>query len=431
MPGKRIPLARLLLAAGLTAACAAAPRALHPDLASARKAADEALLALALRFGPVELEPRFAALRPRLGRAGLVPSRVFDDALAWTAMRGDVRELGFRGTPIGPDRYAIAVAPQPREPEAPGEYRGLLQLARLRPGEFEWQIHESLALGALRGDGLVGAGDALLALVERAPTGDARPALRASLPRTAAALGRVFSLERLQLLAGPEGARAVFAEALLHPEWLQEGLPRYAQFLRRYVVPMQLELSVADPSGAVFWEATLRDGRFGLRAKLLHGALASLAGPTRRLGDRCSARLTLKMKLGLWSVGFSGLPADVALSRDPHALGFHAAFHREPEWQIPFIVAPFMRGSLRRPFEGEGALLGYELVSGAGAEASSLALRHYRLAVKESFVVRWLGGNVGGAIADFRRGAEVEADRFVREGFLALREDVRALLAPP
>jgi hypothetical protein len=88
-----------------------------------------------------------------------------------------------------------------------------------------------------------------------------------------------------------------------------------------------------------------------------------------------------------------------------------------------------MRGSLRRPFEGEGALLGFGLRDVAGAPHALVASRHYRLAVSESWIVRWLGGSVGAAVADFRRGAQVEADRFARDALIALRDDVRALLA--
>src|SRR5688500_3581134 len=73
----------------LSGSCASVPRALARDPESARRAADEALLALALRFGPVQLDARFAALRPLYARAGLVPSRAFDEASAWTSARGN------------------------------------------------------------------------------------------------------------------------------------------------------------------------------------------------------------------------------------------------------------------------------------------------------------------------------------------------------
>jgi hypothetical protein len=44
--------------------------------------------ALADRFGPVVREPGFDAVRPKLARATLVPSPLFDDTTAWMT-RGD------------------------------------------------------------------------------------------------------------------------------------------------------------------------------------------------------------------------------------------------------------------------------------------------------------------------------------------------------
>jgi hypothetical protein len=53
--------------------------------------------------------------------------------------------------------------------------------------------------------------------------------------------------------------------------------------------------------------------------------------------------------------------------------------------------------------------------------------RHYRARVRESWILRWLGGMTSSAVEVFRRGAEAEADRFHRECLLALRDDLSAL----
>jgi hypothetical protein len=425
------PSAALLVLAGGLFACAPVPRALAPDPEAARLASDHALMALALRFGPLEKGPRFDALRPRLERAGLVPSRVFEDASVWTGARDDEREVGFQGVPLPAQRYAIEVESSPGLPERPGEYRALLRLRRLRQGEFEWRMEESLALGPVRVAALAAAGEALLRLAEAAPAGDARSELRRSLPLTTACLGRAFSLERLSLSATPDGARQLEAEALLHPDWLKETLPRYSDFLKRYVSTLQSSVSLEEPPGSPFWQAALHDGRLTLRFKAMGGALAPLEGPGRRLGDHCTARVSFSMKAGLFRVGLSDLLGELTLVRGPGPLEVRAVFRREPAWRMPFLIEPFVRGSLRRPFEGEGAALAFELSDGDAPTAPTTVTREYRLAVKESWLVRWLGGNVGGAVRDFRAGAEAEADRVTRETFLALREDVRALLAAP
>lgn len=423
------PLLPLLFAASAIS-CADVPRALAPETASARRTSDTVLSALAARFGPVAADARFAALRPRLARAGLVPSRVYDDDDVWSDAAGPTRELLLWGEPAG-DLYRLRVEARPPAPARPGEYRGRLELERLRKGEFEWRMREELALGPLTVEGVAGASRAVLALAGRTDEADAREALRASLPRTSAALGRVLSLDRLALGPRQETGRLVEAEASLHPEWLGERMPRYAAFLKQYVGSLRMSVEVSDTVGAPFWSAGLRDGRLFLRLRVRDGALVPLEGPPRRLEDACRARVELTMKSGLFRVGFEELAGDVALQRDPHAIGFRASFPREPDWKLPFFVEPFMRGSLRRPFEGTGALLEYDLRDDAGAAASATVSRFYRLAVKESWIVRWLGGNVGGAVSDFRRGAEAEADRFSRDAFLALRDDVRELIAPP
>ena len=103
-----------------------------------------------------------------------------------------------------------------------------------------------------------------------------------------------------------------------------------------------------------------------------------------------------------------------------------AAFAREPDWVLPFAVKPLLRSSLRRPFEGDGAFLAYGIRE--SGPATTLASREYRIAVKESWVVRWLGGNTGDAMASFREGAEAEAERFDAEALMALRADLVRLL---
>jgi hypothetical protein len=93
---------------------------------------------------------------------------------------------------------------------------------------------------------------------------------------------------------------------------------------------------------------------------------------------------------------------------------------------MPFVIKPFLRSSLRRPFEGEGALLAYGIrENGSGMTTVS---REYRIAVQESWLVRWIGGNTGDAVASFRESAEAEAERFYGEALLALRADLIRLL---
>ena len=47
----------------------------------------------------------------------------------------------------------------------------------------------------------------------------------------------------------------------------------------------------------------------------------------------------------------------------------------------------------------------------------------------KSWIVRWMGGRSNEAMSDFRKGAEVEADRYSQECLYALRDDVVTLLS--
>ena len=83
--------------------------------------------ALAIRFGEVDREPAFDALRPKLARAALVPSWVWDDTAAWPRQGESFRAVEFAGYRSGTD-YRIGVRPMAPEPAAVGQYRGQLRL---------------------------------------------------------------------------------------------------------------------------------------------------------------------------------------------------------------------------------------------------------------------------------------------------------------
>jgi hypothetical protein len=253
--------------------------------------------------------------------------------------------------------------------------------------------------------------------------------VRESLPRAAAALGRLVSLDALDLEPAGAGTVRVRLAARLHPDALAGGrFARYGDFLAKHALPVVFSMSVEDEAGARFWQLAWRDGVMRLELAIHDGRLAPLAGPPRRLPDRLRARVELTTKAGLFRTGFRDLVADVRLERDLAHPGFTVRFVREPDWRLPFLVEPLLHASLRRPFEGEGALLAYALESGPGGRVRFA--RHVRLPVRESWILRWLGGIVGSAASDYRQTAEAEAELFSYEVLEALREDLGALIGP-
>ncbi|HOG28514.1 MAG TPA: hypothetical protein PLT35_04475, partial [Vicinamibacterales bacterium] len=57
--------------------------------------------ALADRFGPIDRDPAYDALRRKLNRMSFAPSRGFDDPAAWTAKGPGWREVDLVGRGAG------------------------------------------------------------------------------------------------------------------------------------------------------------------------------------------------------------------------------------------------------------------------------------------------------------------------------------------
>jgi hypothetical protein len=133
-------------------------------------------------------------------------------------------------------------------------------------------------------------------------------------------------------------------------------------------------------------------------------------------------------RMGRFRVGARRIVATVTLVRTPAEKGFVVRFLTEPDWDLPFLVEPLLGGPLAQPFEAPGSEIGFWAAEDAAA--GTLLVRRFRVRVRESFVLRWLGGLTSRAMTDFRAGAERELDAWAGECLLALRDDVEALVAP-
>ena len=422
---------RALVAAGLVAAgvgCAEAVRSLGEGPAG-RDGPRALVEALADRFGPTEREPAFDALRPRLARAVLVPSRVFDDAAAWTD-RGDTwRAVEFAGFAAG-GTYHMGVRAHAPPPAAPSAYRGRVRLERLSGGRFEWSVEEELAVGRVRPSDLAAALEALFRGAEASSEATARAAVAEALPRASSRLGLLLHVETLVLQRDAQGATAVRLAVRLTPAGIRGLAPRYAAFLQTYATPIRMRLLVADPAGVAWWSLEASDNLWTLRLRLRDGSLVPLEGPAdRRVPPLLRATIDYSTRMGRFTVGASRLVAEVALTSTGIEKGFSARFLQEPDWQLPFLAESLLGGPLSFPFEGPGSEAGW--AARETPEGSTRFVRRYRARVRETWILRWLGGMTATAVNDFRSGAEAEADRFQREWLLALRDDLAALSPAP
>lgn len=384
--------------------------------------------ALADRFGPIEREPAFDALRPKLARAALVPSRVFDDGTAWPARGDDWRALELAGYGSGAT-YRIGVRDEAPPAVVPGQYRSRVQLRRVESGRFEWSVGEELAVGPVRPSDLARALDALFRAAESSTEASARAAIAGALPRASAKLGLLLRLETLALQRDAHGATSVHLAVRLTPSGISSFAPRYSAYLEKYARPMRGTLLVADPGGAAWWTLEAGDNLWTVRLRLRDGSLVPLEGPAeRRLPGRLRATADYVTRMGRFEVGARRIAADLELTRAPGEKGLSARFREEPDWKLPFLAEALLDDPLRYPFEEPGSEIAWAAREGSGG---TVLTGLYRARVRETWILRWLGGMVGGAVDEFRRGAETEADRFNRECLLALRDDLAAPGAAP
>jgi hypothetical protein len=418
------------LLAALLGACGELAASLGPTPGEAQRRGSDLLEALASRFGPVTREPAFDALRAKLLKNALTPSRIVDDTAAWTSWEGLGRTLELVGRPRA-SGYHMGLRPSAPEPVLPGEYRGTLRLRVEGGGVYQWHARDELAVGALQPADAARALEALLrgaeaaALERRGTSVDLRPALLAALPRASAAFGRAFSLEVLSGTRQGDDTTTVELRAALEPERLQAAAPRYARFLEKYATPVELRATASSQAGPTFWTLDVARRRATARLRLREGRLAPLDGDAGSVGSRLLVVVDYSTRSGAFRIGVEGLAADVTLVGTPRELSFSATFREEPAWRLPFVIKPFLRGSLKRPFQGDGSLLAYSLGHGDGVTRLE---RRYRLPVKESWIVRWLGGFASSSVSEFRRHAEAESDQFTADGLRALRQDLEALL---
>src|SRR5262249_14057521 len=98
----------------------------------------------------------------------------------------------------------------------------------------------------------------------------------------------------------------------------------------------------------------------------------------------------------------------------------------EPKWVLPLITERLIRSPLKRPFEGQGAMLRFAVRDTGGGQ--TVLSRRTRLDVQESAIMRFIGSLAGHALGDLDTRVEAEEDRFLRDGFAALQGDLRALV---
>ncbi len=417
-----------LLALVALSGCKAVVLSYGPDLAAARTNADAFAHAIEQRFTNVVRSPRFSRARMRVARYALAPSKLAPDTSLWTRSSdgpgGTERELLLAASLINGQfsfREQATVAP----PARTGDERHLTLLRRL-PGENDWRWVTEVdhAIGPMPPSRLNDVVRALFAAAER-PAEVMRADYRAAFPRTAQALGRLFTIDSINTAAQSDGSTIVALHVLVGDEALKAQFPALAKFVRKYVEPSRYRFRLSDRTGADWLDTQQAEQRMVVRFRSRRGELQPLLGAARRMPDSLQLHVDAKAKLGLFTVGVSRMQGEFVHVNTPNDRAWAMRFTTEPEWHLPLFTERMLQTPLKRPFEGKG--ITFRLGVNTGTQGQSILNRQFDVAIRESAIVRFLGNLGFTAMSDFAGAAEAEENRFLAEAMKAMREDIGAM----
>lgn len=363
----------------------------------------------------------------QIARGSLSPSHVFGDSAAWTAMSGNVRVLETSGT-NSEGKYLLASHSGVSAPARLADARHVTTLSRLSDNEYRWDTGVDFALGSARPADVASVVSRLIAAAEGHTERELRADLAASAPRASAALGTLFSLDSLRPTQLADGSTAVTLGVAVHSDLLKRRYPAFGEFVHKYVDPAQYRFVLADRAGVPYLDASAKDRFITIRVRTQRGRMVPLSGPARPMPDTLELRADFKVKVKMFTVGFHDLSMEfVNGARGDRERDWTVTARKEPQWDLPLISARLIRSPLRRPFAGEGALFRLGVRAGDGG-APTVLVRQSRLAVQESTILNFLNSLSNKAVDDFGARVEREENAWVRELFLALRDDTRGVL---
>lgn len=415
---------------GLTALLAASSACSDTFRGVSTGPAEQLFEAITVRFSPNSFDSRYNSARVKLAQSALVPSRIFNDTSVWIARPSPaIRQLHISGS-LGADaRYHLDARSLLAPPARPGETRHVIALEQISSNQFRWDTRVDLALGAVTADEIAAALGALLRAPEGRSEKELRDDYRTAFPRATAMFGRGFSLDSVHVAPAALGATSVTLRFAFHPELMKATNPSLAGYLDKYLGPAKYHFILADRGGVVMFDIVGKDRAMTLRYRVQQGALVSLLGPPRPWPDTLQLTTDVSLKVKMFTVGFHRLVTDFEISNGTagaaHERAWTITARREPEWDLPMLTERLIRSPLHRPFEGQGVMFRMAVRDSAGAQ--SLFVRRTRLDVQESAIMKFLGSLASNAVGDLDDRVEIEEHRYLRDGFLALQADLRAI----
>jgi len=395
-------------------------------VANAASNGDSLFAAFARRFTKVQRDPKFAHARPLMGKYALSPARIYSDTSIWTATNNSdsTRGLMLSGAFQG-GAYLFEAHNGVPYPSRVGDERHYLQLKRMGEDVFEWYTVVDHAVGPVRAHEAADAIRLAFTAFEGQTGDNARLEARAAFPRAARHLGQLIAIDSLVTVPNADGSTSARVALRVQPDSVRSQYPNYAAYLDKYVVPTRYRLQLQDRHSGTFLDVDGQDGRAIVRLRARNGRLVALDGVPRPIPDSLQMRIDFSAKFKIFRVGYTNLIADFTIEGAEHERAWMWRFRQEPGWHFPFAIDKLIKTPLRRPFEGRGAEFRLGIRDDVGAQAMSY--RVARVTVRESTIMRWLGGLGATAFGDFADRTEVEENRFLAELFTALQQDIVAI----
>ena len=406
--------------------CRQVAPAFGPNIPFARQNADEFFYSVGSRFTNIQRPPRILHARAQFGHYALTPSGIYNDTTIWLSIGPDsARLFGDEGV-FSYDRYIVSAKLSTTPPDAITESREIVRLRKLSGNEYEWFTNVDVALGRIQAKNIADVLAAGLAAGEGRSSAAIRADYTTSFPRTAAALGRLFTLDTLRATRDNDDAMTYDLAIRLTPEILKATMPHYAAYIDKYFSKGKYRITLTDKTGARWFDAWAANRYMHFKVRSKGGHFAPLEGAVRPMPEALTIRLDMSMKILIFTVGWTEMMGEFDIINTPHERGWSMRFAKEPNWTLPPTVGYLLKAPLRRPFQGLGIPVRFSIRDNPGSQ--TLLNRRGTLVVQESGILRFLNRLSGTAVGDFLGPSEREANRFNADAFRALRIDVAALL---
>lgn len=411
---------------GALGGCRDAVLAWGPSLDRAKRHADNALAGFAFRFHNVQRSPKFEAARPKMARSALIPSRIFNDTSIWTVTEADdsSRALYLNGS-FTHNRYLFTTRASGGPPEKVGDQRHFMRLRSLGDGSYEWFTVVDHGLGPIGAAQTARAIGALFTSFAGKQDTEILADSRETFPRTGRHLGQLLRIDSLRSRPSADGTTSMAMYIAITPDGVRARYPAFAAYLDKYLMPTVTRVQLTDGQGAQYFDLNLRDGGFVVRLRARDESLVALTGTPHALPESLQIRMDVSAKFKIFRVGFTNMVGDFVIERGEHEHAWTMRFRKEPSWHFPFAVDKLIKSPLRRPFEGRGSELRLAVRDDPGSQ--TMSTRQVRTVVRESAIMRWLGGLGATAFGEFSGRSEIEENRFLAELFGALRQDFAAV----